>query len=329
MRATESPTGLDGRTVELLLTAATAAPSVHNSQPWQFAVSRRGIDLFADTSRQLAVADVAGRSLLISCGAALFNLRVACDQEALHARVRVLPDRTDPTLVATVEVEHRHDRPGPLADLYEAIPQRRTNRYPFFSRAIPRSVVSRLAEAVTAENAVLRVYDDPQEVDRIVRLLQDAEYEERDVPGFAVERAEWVGSTRPGEGIPARSLGPRPAEPRTAYRDLGQPRLGDEPRPLAPFEKTPTIAVLSTVTDTAADWVRAGQALERALLVATGAGLSASFMNQPIEHPDLRWLVRSPTTGHGYPQMLMRLGYGGPVPATPRRPLADTLRSPR
>jgi len=50
-------------------------------------------------------------------------------------------------------------------------------------------------------------------------------------------------------------------------------------------------------------------------------------MNQPLEHHDLRWQVRSPLTGVGVTQMIMRLGYGIPVPATPRRPLSEVIRS--
>jgi hypothetical protein len=92
-----------------------------------------------------------------------------------------------------------------------------------------------------------------------------------------------------------------------------------------PFETTPTIAVLSTITDERADWVRAGMALERALLVLTRAGLSASFMNQPVELPDVRWLLRSPLTGLGHAQMVLRIGYGPPVPPTPRRALDEIV----
>ena len=39
-----------------------------------------------------------------------------------------------------------------------------------------------------------------------------------------------------------------------------------------------------------------------------------------LEHDDLRFLVRSPLTGIGHSQMVLRLGYGDEVPATPRRP---------
>ena len=65
------------------------------------------------------------------------------------------------------------------------------------------------------------------------------------------------------------------------------------------------------------------------LLEATASGLSVSFLNQPLEHPDLRWLVRSPLTGVGHTHMLLRIGYGEEVPLTPRRPLEQVRREPR
>lgn len=304
-----------------LLEAATRAPSVHNSQPWRFAVGARRIEVYADPRRQLRVADAPGRSLLISCGAALLNLRVAAEHLGFHPRVRVLPSPDDPTLVATVDVDHRHQRPGILGDLYQAIPERRTNRFPFWSRPVPASVLSRMVEAVEQENAVLRVYQDVDEVARVVSLMHEAEQAERDRPGLLEERAAWVGGTREGEGVPSGSLGPLPRDRAHPYRDLAPTH--EPQRETASFESAPTIAVLSTLADQPADWVRAGQALERGLLVLTRHGLAASFLNQPLEQMDLRFLVRSPLTGLGHPQMLLRIGYGIDVPPTPRRALDE------
>jgi hypothetical protein len=306
-----------------LLEAATAAPSIHNSQPWQFAVGPRRIELYADPARQLRVSDGSGRSLLISCGAALFNLRVAAEHLGFHPHIRLLPGENS-TLVGTVEVDQRHKRPGLLDELYPAVWRRHTNRYPFWKRAASRSTLSRLVEAVAHENALLRIYDDPDEVVRIVDLLHHADFEEGNDPAGLAERAAWVASGPRDDGIPVESLGPVPERTRAAFRDLGTG--GRLPRRTAPFEATPTVGVLSTMHDTPLDWVRAGQALQRVLLVATNEGLVASFMNQPLEQPDLRWLVRSPLTGVGHTQMLMRIGYGIPVPPTPRRPIAEVSR---
>jgi nitroreductase len=316
---------VDRQVEQVLLEAATRAPSVHNSQPWRFEVGPRRITVYADPERQLRVADAPGRALLVSCGAAVMNLRVAAEHLGFHPRVRVLPSPDDPTLVAVLDVDHRHQPgTGVLADLYPAVAARRTNRYPFSGRRVSQSVLAEVIEAVDLEHAVLRVYDDPAEVDRVVGLIRAAELDATlTLPDAAAERADWVGRRREGEGVPVTSLGPRPTSIRAPHRDLAP---GPDPdRERVPFETTPTIAVLSTLTDHRADWVRAGMALERALLVLTRAGVSASFMNQPVELPDVRWLLRSPLTGVGQSQMLLRIGYGPPVPPTPRRALDEVV----
>jgi len=85
-------------------------------------------------------------------------------------------------------------------------------------------------------------------------------------------------------------------------------------------------AIDAQLHDERVDWVRAGQALQRVLLEATASGLAASFMNQPLEQPALRGQVRSPTSGVGHSHMIMRIGFGDPVPSTPRRPVSAVRR---
>ncbi|TCC54291.1 hypothetical protein E0H73_39720 [Kribbella pittospori] len=63
--------------IDVLLTAAVAAPSMHNTQPWRFEVSGHVIDLFLDGSRTLPAEDPTGRAMRIAAGAATFNLRCA------------------------------------------------------------------------------------------------------------------------------------------------------------------------------------------------------------------------------------------------------------
>jgi hypothetical protein len=87
------------------------------------------------------------------------------------------------------------------------------------------------------------------------------------------------------------------------------------------------LAVLSTPFRDRADWLRAGQALERVLLVATTRGIAVSPLTQPLETADA-WLVRDPQSGMEYPQMILRLGYGLPVPPAPRRLVSDVLDIP-
>jgi hypothetical protein len=89
---------------------------------------------------------------------------------------------------------------------------------------------------------------------------------------------------------------------------------------------TRALVVLSTREDGPAAWTAAGEALQRVLLRATAAGLTASYLNAPIEVPSLRPLLREVLGEAGLPQIMLRIGYGLDVPATPRRPVDEVLR---
>ena len=88
---------------------------------------------------------------------------------------------------------------------------------------------------------------------------------------------------------------------------------------------SPLLACLATTMDDAPAWLATGQALQRVLLVATDAGYAASYLNQPIEVPQFRSRLRQLTGSEAYPQILLRIGRGGPQPHSPRRPLREVL----
>ena len=90
---TDCPAGhLAPETVDAVLRAAVQAPSSHNTQPWIFAVEPGVIQVRADRTRALPVNDPDDRELVMSCGAALFNLRVAAWHAGAAPTVAILPD---------------------------------------------------------------------------------------------------------------------------------------------------------------------------------------------------------------------------------------------
>jgi hypothetical protein len=90
---------------------------------------------------------------------------------------------------------------------------------------------------------------------------------------------------------------------------------------------TPAVLTLTTRGDAPRDWACAGIALERVLLRAAAAGLSASYYSAAIELPPYRGRLRELLGETGSPQVLFRLGHGPPLPPTPRRRPEDVLRA--
>src|SRR3712207_9303545 len=78
--------------LHFLLNYAVLAPSGHNTQPWLFRVRANEVELYADRTRGLPVVDPEDRALIISCGAALFYLRVAIRHFGHADEVESFPD---------------------------------------------------------------------------------------------------------------------------------------------------------------------------------------------------------------------------------------------
>ena len=104
-------------------------------------------------------------------------------------------------------------------------------------------------------------------------------------------------------------------------RDFGGPARA----PGRDFETDPLVAVLGTAGDTTVDQLVAGQALQAVLLTATEHHLAVSLLSQPIEVPAARDRLRKGLGRLGTPQMVLRIGYGRPGFATPRRAVEELI----
>src|ERR1700747_3015581 len=89
---------------QYLIATAARAPSVHNSQPWRFRVGEDAVELWCDPRRR-TWSDASGREMLISCGAALFGLRLAMRSLGFQPVVELLPDPARLRLLARVMAE--------------------------------------------------------------------------------------------------------------------------------------------------------------------------------------------------------------------------------
>ena len=297
------------------VSVARFAPSKHNAQPWRFFVYDDGVvELYADATRSLPASDPDDRELTIGNGAALHTFALALRGLGVRPSVTLLPDGPDGPLARVEEAGAYEPTADDLA-LLSAVPARRTNRGPLDATLMPAGTPAALQRAAESEGALLQLLVAPGAQDALDALVARA-----DESAYAAELATWLrapGSSA-SDGVPARAGGVYGA--RFAPRAFGDPspeRVDDRPLP----------AVLWTAGDTQADWLRAGRALQAVLLRATVEGAAASFVNQPLEHPATRVALRREVGWAGFPQLVLRLGAGSAVPATPRRPLADLIRT--
>lgn len=329
MPSTSSTSFARGEVVESLVRDACMAPSMHNAQPWIFRYSRgdEAITLRADVARAMPLADPELRALHLSCGAALFNLRVAAQNAGFRPLVTLLPDPEDRQTLASVSLREPPEILDPrLPLLYAAIAERRTSRYPFAERPIPTDLANLLMEQARAEGAVLEFLSG-WHLSLVLDVIEEAELSAN--RSGDPDEQRWVRtgvklSDAVTDGVPEYSLGPRKGDGRAPVRDFARGRA-DTDRGSAEFEHMPHLGLLCSEHDHPVDWLMAGQAMERMLLTATREGLATSFATQALERSELRWLLRDPVWGAGPVQMVVRLGFGPRGPSTPRRPVREVL----
>lgn len=332
-RVDESELGAQASAADKLrfaLRYAVLAPSSHNTQPWRFALDGETVTLNADRLRALPVADPYDRELVISCGAALLNLRVALSHFGLAYAITLFPSPADPDMLARLRLVPDGHVDASLAPLFGAIVQRVTTRLPFADEPVAPDVRERLARAAQAEGVEIACVHAHDERTRLAEWIAEADRRQFDDPRFRRELAGWIHSSRRDDGMPLYAEGVGTlldfATPLVTLAirtfDIGG---GVAAAHQALAAGSPLIVCIATGADDAPAWLAAGQALERVLLTGVSDGLTASYVNQPIEVEALRERLRATLKIDGAPQLLLRMGRGPAVAHAPRRPLADVI----
>ncbi|GAA4936999.1 Acg family FMN-binding oxidoreductase [Actinoplanes utahensis] len=278
---------------------ARHAPSILNTQPWQWRIGRHTAELRPDPARHLPHLDPDDHLLRLSCGAALHH--AVTTLHALGWDVTV--DRgTDPLATLTL------GDPAPQrdTDLAAAITRRHTDRRAFRAQPPSDEIIADLRRAVRVhglDTHPVRRDEVPLLAAATARAARDAAHR----PGHLTEITHWApggpsaGGRRP---VPLRAL----HGPATGDGDIGARYL-----------------VLHGTG--APDWLRAGEALSALLLTATVHGVACSPMSELVEAPWPRGMLATLIGGPAQPYLVIRTGYptdDEPPPATPRRPEAET-----
>ena len=306
---------------------ACRAPSLHNSQPWQWVAEGAGLHLYVDHSRILPSADKSGREAHIGCGAVLDHLRVAMAAAGWTANVDRFPDPNNLDHLASLDfspmslVTDDHRRRA------DAILHRRTDRLPF---AAPRnwdSLKLVLRDTVDTGTVHLDVIADElrPELAKASQLTESLRLYDS---SYHTELNWWTGHFENSDGIPRSSLLSAAESDRV---DVGRtfPVSAHTERRAGIGEDQSTVLALSTDEDTRDDALRCGEALSAVLLECTLAGKATCTLSHLTELQSSRHLIGTLTRRAAMPQLVIRVGeapvLGEVPPMTPRRPLRDVL----
>jgi hypothetical protein len=230
-----------------IVEAVQSAPSVFGDRPWDVVLAgeaRDRVDLYADADK--AAGTPSPREVAISCGAALYNLRLAIRVAGRNPSVWVLPglDAESPlidhlgtgrVLVASVEIMPERTAPptAGVQELYEAMWLRHIGGGPYALLPVPLPLLVEMEDAAAEEHGWLRVLH-PREQKAILRA-----------------------AARNGD---------------LAARDV-------------------QLMTLSTDDDRPLDWLRAGQALQHALLTGTRYSMSTGSGRSERYRVSLKYAV--------------------------------------
>ena len=303
-----------------LIATAARAPSVHNTQPWRFRVGKYAIELYADPARKLQM-DPVGREMLISCGAALFGLRLAIRSLCYQPMIDLLPDPKRLRLLAIARLGAAQPMTARERQLLEALPHRHTHRGPWDPGPLPAGLAAGIQHDALAEGAELVIIDRALSCHRLADIIAAAGRRQDLDPVAREEVLRWTRGAPDlaYDGVPAHAFhaqaGRQPGQLPQRDFDLGR-GLGLLPAGGPPPAAT---AVLVTSGDGRADWLRAGQALHRLLAHAASTWVFASLYTQPLEAAAIRTLIQDRLALPGPPQMMLQLGLARTTRSTARR----------
>lgn len=321
-------TMVDTKVIKDAVRTACRAPSLHNSQPWQWVLTSEGqLQLFLDQDRVMP-SDRSGREAVISCGAALDHLRVAMAAAGWRAHVDRFPNPNRPNHLASIHftpmdfVTEGHRRRA------SAIWARRSDRLPFAPPTNWESFEPVLRTFVDGDTVRLDVL--PEDLrPRLAWGSQLAESLRLYNSSYHAELGWWTAPFEASEGIPYSSLVSAAEGDRVDVGRVFPVTHHTERRTEIP-EDYSAILVLSTDSDSRADALATGEALSTVLLECTMAGLATCPLTHFTELHVTRDIVRELLGNDAPPQILVRVGMTPSTeelpPPTPRRPLEDVLQ---
>ena len=281
--------------IKKILEEAKLAPSVLNSQPWQFRVCGNTIEVYFEKQPELVEIDPAGRLQMASCGSLIAYISNAIEKNGWIAKIDYFPRFEEENLIAFIEIRDARDKNKFAGSVTDQAQQADENR---FSKLVLQSEISAIASARDVDLIIHRDGPDRQLQtyfkEKCGRKLESVTFQKHLTMLF-----------RSGKSDPETSF-----EDEVLLSDRFFQSTNPEPTGDASLvvENEPFL-ILVTGTDNRYAWTRSGEVLANALLLLKNTE-SIGLLALPIisKDPCCRDWLREELHIKGYPQFVLKMG---------------------
>lgn len=316
-----------GADLEYLVHYAIHAANGHNTQPWTFTRSGGDVVIAPDFSRRTPVVDPDDHHLFASLGCAAENLALAAAAEGQSASIG-FDDVVDGQVHIGLARGAAERNPW-----FDAILKRQCTRSDYDGRAIPADDLRTLEDAAAIEGCRVVLLSERPKMDQLGALIVAANTVQVEDPDFVAELQSWLrfnarSAIASGDGLYAACSG-NPTLPSwiapTVFRMVFSAKSEND-KCTRQVRSSSGLAVFLAEKDDKEHWVKAGQSYQRFALQATAMGMKHAFLNQPTEVPNFRSdLLGLVGATEPRPNLLVRFGYGDPMPRSLRRSVSAVI----
>ena len=310
-----------------LVRYGTMAANSHNTQPWKFKLTDHEVHILPDFSRRCPAVDPDDHHLFASLGCAAENILIAANAFGLHGDL-IFDEVDESTIVISLDKTKVQ-----TTSTYKAIPQRQCTRASFNGTQVSTSVLNEIATYANSSDIDIHLLTTNKSKKVITDYVVEGNSVQMDDEAFVEELQDWIRFNEADalqfrDGLTYRSTG-SPSVPNWIGNLLFKLMYRKKPENDKYREQIASSAgifVFSCANQTKVDWVNAGRAYQRFALQSTAQGIRHSFINQPVEVPELRHQLASYLElGDKLPDLIIRFGYGDPTPRTLRRSIDQVI----
>ncbi len=315
-------------TIEDIVAYGLLAPSSHNSQPWKFKVEGNIIKIVPDYARSLPYSDRFNRELFISLGCVWANCEVAAKHFGYSVKSEVLPE--DEIEDVAIKITCTKGKSGKNDELFTAITERKTNRFPHTDEKLSKSIISACSGQKFDKNMSVHIITNSEQIKAAADIAADVAGFVFADPVFKKELQEWLRpvSTKEKDGIALFDAGVPAKITEMIVKNITQADPKEEAeRDRKTVQSSTGLFVLTAPDDSKESWLRAGRAVEYCWLTLTNFGISVAPMGGFVEHPIANQQLMKLLKTKKHPLFFARIGYAKePTHVSPRRPLEDVLK---